>query len=108
LAGLLNVDGKLYGTTYGGGTSGDGAVFDMTTAGKERVLYRFGGSPDGAFPYSGLIDVGHTFYGTTIAGGSSSRGGYGTVFSVTAAGKETVLHAFSNKPDGAGPYAGLT
>jgi uncharacterized repeat protein (TIGR03803 family) len=50
-----------------------------------------------------LIDVGGTLYGTTYGGGASSQG---TVFSVTPAGADTVVHSFSGS-DGAGPEAGL-
>src|SRR5437667_269978 len=49
-------------------------------------------------------------YGTTLFGGPSFNGnpsGYGTVFKVDTSGNETLLHAFTNEPDGANPYAGL-
>jgi len=83
-AGLLNVNGTLYGTTQVGGTSNYGTVFKMSTTGNETVLYRFqgapSGGPDGAFPYAGLINVNGTLYGATYYGGTS---GYGTVFSIS-------------------------
>jgi len=45
-----------------------------------------------------LLDVNGTLYGTTFAGGKGSNcpgtGGCGTVFSITIAGKERVLHSF--------------
>lgn len=44
----------LYGTTYSGGTSGQGTVFTMTPAGKETVLYGFAGPGDGASPQGAL------------------------------------------------------
>src|SRR5580698_8339420 len=51
-AGLLNVNGTLYGTTVSGGANGDGTVFKITTSGTETVLYSFkGGSGDGEDPY---------------------------------------------------------
>jgi uncharacterized repeat protein (TIGR03803 family) len=48
-AGLINVNGTLYGTTSLGGAStcigyGCGTVFAITTSGKEAVLYSFKGS----------------------------------------------------------------
>jgi uncharacterized repeat protein (TIGR03803 family) len=49
-------------------------------------------------------DKAGNLYGTTLIGGSS---GSGTVFKVDTTGKETVLHSFTNAPDGASPYAGL-
>jgi uncharacterized repeat protein (TIGR03803 family) len=43
-------------------------------------------------------------FGTTAIGGSS---GYGTVFKLDTSGNETVLHSFTNTPDGSEPAAGL-
>jgi uncharacterized repeat protein (TIGR03803 family) len=107
---LTNVGGKLYGTTSTGGEANDGTVFDVTTSGKERVLYSFKGTPnDGANPAAGLIDVNGTLYGTTSLGGHAcyGYGSCGTVFKVTTAGLETVLHTFAGGSDGALPYASL-
>ena len=108
-AGLIDVKGMLYGTTTSGGTYGDGAVFSISTAGTEHVLHSFGGLPDGALPYAGLIDVKGRLYGTTRYGGTydPSYGGNGTVFSISTAGREHVLHSFGGRPDGAYPDAGL-
>ena len=112
-AGLLDVDGTLYGTTTQGGgcnsaDSGCGTVFSITRSGKETVLYKFAGSPsDGANPNAALVDVNGTLYGTTSQGGTNGEycgsGGCGTVFSITASGSESVLHFFTNGKDGALP-----
>jgi len=106
---LINVNGTLYGTTsYGGGSGcygpGCGTVFSVTTTGREKVLHRFAGGPDGAFPSASLIDVRGTLYGTTDYGGVKA---HGTVFSVTTSGTEKVLHSFAGGSDGAAPVAGL-
>jgi uncharacterized repeat protein (TIGR03803 family) len=105
-ASLIEFNGKLYGTTQGGGPSGVGTVFNITTTGKENVLYSFSyNSGDGWSPASSLINVHGTFYGTTVEGGASA---VGTIFSVTAAGKEEVRYSFSASPlDGGNPYASL-
>jgi len=107
-AGLLNVGGTLYGTTFFGG-NGSGTVFSVTPAGVETVVYTFNGSSDGAYPYAGLINVGGTLYGTTEYGGGSANCtlGCGTVFSVTPGGVETVVYTFKGGSDGSQPYAGL-
>jgi uncharacterized repeat protein (TIGR03803 family) len=108
-AGLLNFGGTLYGTTLGSGdANGEGTVFKVTKAGKEDVVYSFKAAPDGARPVASLISVGGTLYGTTEGGGNSAYG-YGTVFKVTPAGVEHVLHSFSSgtRPDGGFPQAGL-
>lgn len=101
-AGLIDVDGSLYGTTYAGGSSGLGTVYSINKSGTESVLYSFKG-PDGAHPQSGLILVQGALYGATAGGGSS---GNGTIYSITTSGTETVLHSFGGVPDGALPIAG--
>jgi uncharacterized repeat protein (TIGR03803 family) len=73
------VNGTLYGTTPQGGASA-GTVFEVSTSGKERVLYSFKGVPDGAYPGAGLVDVNGVLYGTTTNGGVSNAG---TVFKVS-------------------------
>ncbi|MGA7283139.1 MAG: choice-of-anchor tandem repeat GloVer-containing protein [Candidatus Cybelea sp.] len=78
---LIDVNGKLYGTTQGGGAYNDnGTVFSITLDGEEKVLHSFGNGTDGKQPFAGLIDVNGTLYGTTAGGGTS---GYGTVFALT-------------------------
>lgn len=104
VAGLINVKGKLYGTTqYGGAhcaTEGCGAVFSITTSGNEKVLYGFKGGKDGSMPTTALVDVNGTLYGTTAEGGKTNDG---TVFKVTTSGKERVLYSFRGDADGAVP-----
>ncbi len=103
-AGLIDVNGTLYGTTHLGGANGDGAVFSIAPSGTESVLYSFkGGSADGEYPYARLTSVKDRLYGTTIEGGAN---GVGTVFSLTRSGTETVLHSFGGSGDGQYPYYG--
>ncbi len=106
---LLYSGGALYGTTGGGGSEGCGTVFRFALTGKkvgkETVIYNFAGGSDGCGPQSALIEFNGAFYGTTYTGGSSSNDG--TVFKVTPAGKETVLHAFTGQPDGSNAHAAL-
>jgi uncharacterized repeat protein (TIGR03803 family) len=108
--GLIDVDGTLYGTTLSAGglgcySTGCGTVFKITTSGKESVVYSFkGGSNDGAFPQAGLTDVKGTLFGTTTEGGTKNDG---TVFKITASGKESLLHSFAGGADGASPLARL-
>jgi uncharacterized repeat protein (TIGR03803 family) len=108
-AGLIYVNGKLYGTTTGGGrcrltSQGCGTVFATTVSGTETVLHNFGGA-DGFGPQSALLDVKGELYGTTLYGGNS---GWGTLFKISTSGKERVLHSF-NPLGGAGynPVASL-
>lgn len=107
VAGLLNVNGVLYGTTLGGGSGGCGTVFKITAAG-ESVVYAFSGSThqpiDACGPQAALIYADGSLYGTTFSGGRSRLG---TVFSIDlATGTEKVLHSFDGS-DGANPQAAL-
>ena len=105
------MNGKLYGTTTSGGAFRGGAVFYVTTDGSETVIHSFGYGYDGIDPEAGLHDVDGTLYGTTRDGGAYgsaySINGFGTVFSITPDGHETVLHSFGNGDDGAHPEAAL-
>lgn len=111
-AGMIQAtDGHLYGTTSSGGTpsahcsSGCGTVFRVALDGTFHLLYSFRGAPqngigDGEVPWAKLIQATDgNFYGTTKFGGNftgdCSAGGCGTVFKITPAGVETVLHAFT-------------
>jgi uncharacterized repeat protein (TIGR03803 family) len=118
-AGLINVDGKLYGTSRGGGNYRCGTVFSVTSSGKLKLLYAFssassGRDGDGCMPAASLIDVSGTLYGTTSLGGSGPCqsqyfNGCGTVFAISTSGKERVLHSFGESSgDGAEPKASLT
>jgi uncharacterized repeat protein (TIGR03803 family) len=106
-AGLTPMHGKLYGATLQGGGSGCGGdgcgtLFSIDSSGKERVLYRFGGTTDGAFP-NGLTALHGTLYGTTEGGGNKSSG---TFFSFDKSGLKT-LYNFQDIPDGNLPGANL-
>jgi len=108
---VMDADGNLYGTTTSGGnsscrpTNGCGVVFEVSKTGKETVLYRFAGTPDGELSDAGLVlDNAGNLYGTTYYGGVYAAG---TVFRLDKSGAETVLYSFSAQPDGAVPSAGL-
>lgn len=73
---LLNVDGLLYGTTFNGGTRGNGTIFSITTSGKENVLhsFTFHRGFGGRGPTPGLVELSDTLYGTTYFGGDDKDG----------------------------------
>jgi uncharacterized repeat protein (TIGR03803 family) len=80
-AGVLDVNGTLYGTAIGGGAYDGGVVFALDPAtGAETVIHSFGSGTDGEEPEAGLTDLKGTLYGTTVLGGAR---GEGTVFSIT-------------------------
>jgi uncharacterized repeat protein (TIGR03803 family) len=108
---IFDSSGNLYGTADGGGNANNGVVFELINSGSgwnEKVLYIFGGSPDGSIPFSSVtFDQTGNLYGTTVEGG----GGYGTVYQLVPSGSgwtEKVLYAFQGQNDGSTPYAGVT
>ena len=82
-----------------------------STPGRFRVVYTLTGGPDGGNPYSGLIqDAGGNLYGTSTTGGDVNCDfgtGCGTVFKLSAAGRETVLYRFRGLADGRYPNGPL-
>jgi uncharacterized repeat protein (TIGR03803 family) len=103
-SGLVDIKGRLYGSTVKGGATSCycGTVFKVTRSGNETVLHSFAGEPDGFGPEYGLLDVDGTLYGATWSGGATNNG---TIFAITTSGNETVLHSFAGEPDGAQPQA---
>lgn len=102
---IVDSDGNLYGTTTSSGAFGYGTVFEVASDGTQTTLYDFGSVlNDGAFPEGGLVrDSLGNFYGTTTQGGAY---GVGTIFELTSAGEEIILHNFTGA-DGSGPYGSL-
>jgi uncharacterized repeat protein (TIGR03803 family) len=116
-AGLVSdPSGNFYGTTLNGGennyhsAAGDGAVFMVTPAGAESIIWSFGSGLDGWGPAFGnlIIDSFGNLYGTTAHGGAYNAG---TVFEVSSNGSggwsESVLRSFGGPGDGTYPYARL-
>jgi uncharacterized repeat protein (TIGR03803 family) len=115
-AGLIKFGVTLYGTAYGGGNTGNGAVFAVNSDGTGfTTLHSFTAlrssylntytNGDGAHPYAGLTLSGNALYGTAANGGSRGKG---TVFKLNTDGTGFMtLHTFDGVNDGANPYAGL-
>jgi len=102
---------NIYGTTPGGGTSGNGTVYELTPSGNgytESVLYSFSGSAGGD-PQGGIVfDNKGNLFGTTAVGGSN---GMGTVFELTyvvgVGWTDHVLYNFQGGSDGQWPASAL-
>ncbi len=110
---VFDAAGNLYGTTYSGGATNGGTVFQLTRAGNgnwtETVLHSLGKKKDGINPYAGVVfDTKGNLYGTAYSGGAHDRG---AVFRLTSAGKgpwtETMLHSFNQEKDASHPYGPL-
>jgi uncharacterized repeat protein (TIGR03803 family) len=105
---MLASDGNVYGTTQGGGTTGNGTVYRVDTGGAVTVIYNFGsnGVHDGSNPIGGVIQGSDgNLYGTTASGGTTNNG---TVFKLSLTGTETVLYSFTGaNGDGADPWGQL-
>jgi uncharacterized repeat protein (TIGR03803 family) len=109
--------GNLYGTTASGSDGapppgcpgrGCGTVFEVSQ-GQERILYSFGGKPDGHKPRGNLaVDSSGNLYGTTSGGGEFDSG---TVFELSpnpdSTWTEHVLYSFRGLSDGGEPIASL-
>jgi uncharacterized repeat protein (TIGR03803 family) len=113
---LILSGNTLYGTACGGGSSGYGTVFKVSTNGMGfTTLHSFTGS-DGSVPSAGLILSSNSLYGTTTEGGSSGKG---TVFKINTDGTGfTTLYSFTLpffdpssynyiNSGGASPHSGL-
>jgi len=106
LGGVILSGTNLYGTTYQGGTNGNGTIFRIGTNGANfTVLHNFTNSVNGAQPLGTLAQRSATLYGVTVNGGAFA---HGTVYKMNTNGSAfTIIHNFTNSPDGAGPGAGV-
>jgi uncharacterized repeat protein (TIGR03803 family) len=97
-AGLIQVGGKLYGTTR----QCKGAFFSYNPGhNAEKTRYRFGNSESQAT----TINLGGTLYGITIEGGAK---GWGAVYAVQpGTGAERTVYSFQGGVDGYFPEASL-
>jgi len=103
---IFGSDGQLYGTTALGGKTGDGVVYQLNGDGNETVLYSFSTFTASGFarPGGGVIrDSDGNLYGATFIGQADVYYGFGVVYKVDPAGHATVLHNFTNGPDGGYP-----
>ncbi len=115
----LDAAGNIYGTTWYGGSFDvgltGGTVFKITTKGKEKIVWSFGGwIGDGQMPWGDVtVDPKLGILGTTFTGGE----GGGTIYQIQSNGIEDLLYErFSPDsppesgltPDGGGNYYGTT
>jgi uncharacterized repeat protein (TIGR03803 family) len=111
---IRDANGNIYGSAGGGSgkcksSIGCGVAFKMNKDGKLIWQYNFRRAI-GEGPYAGLLrdSAGNLFGITELGGDNSCYPGYGcgTVFKLDRTGKkETVLHKFTNVPDGEFPQS---
>ncbi len=109
---IFDSAGNLYGTAVGGGSEGQGAVFELSPNGdgswSEKLLHSFRNIPDGDFPAASLImDTAGNLYSTTYDGGLHDSG---MVFELNpnadGGWTEKSLHSFGGADnDGSHTYA---
>lgn len=102
---LIDASGNIWGTTRAGGdSSGDGAVFELSSSGALLQSFDLSVSTTGQTPSGGLVmDSSGNLYGTAYGGGDF---GSGDVFKVSG-GSLTRLAAFDDAGLGANPLGGL-
>jgi uncharacterized repeat protein (TIGR03803 family) len=104
-ASVIYQDGKLYGTTYSGGTDDKGTLFRYTVASNSLdILHNFTGT-GGRNPVASVIYQDGILYGTAQGGSSGS----GILFSYNLDSPAfTILHTFTgNDDDGANPFTSV-
>jgi uncharacterized repeat protein (TIGR03803 family) len=81
-------------------------VLSITAPGANlAILHSFNNDSNSYNPYAAVVQAADgNFYGTSLNGGSEE---YGAIFKLTPAGAVSVLHSFTNGPDGVTPFAGL-
>ena len=100
---ILGADDNFYGTTYSGGVSNWGTIFQISTNGAFNQLGLLTGT-NGAHPNVALVQAADgSFYGSTKYGGpypntTSGGTGYGVIFQITTNGalSTPVLFASTN------------
>ncbi len=114
---IRDAEGNLYGTTAPTSTEGEGApfgaVFEVSPGSRDpKILYEFPAFPAGSavsgiglLPHNpGLVtDQAGTLFGITHESGPG-----GTIYELSAAGVETVLHQLPPAPNGSAPLGPLT
>lgn len=106
----VDKSGNIFGTTYAGGQSSLGTIFELAPSGSsytESVLHSYSGA-DGSLPgASPFLDVADNVYATATQGGAYNAG---TALELSPSGDtyaETAAYSFGNGSDGSAPNGGF-
>lgn len=102
---VIDKTGNLFGTTTGGGTNGEGTLWEYSAAGVMSAPHVFGGSGDGGTPMQGPTLGGYdTIYGTASMG---ANGNSGNIYKLLPDGTYVDLYKFTSSADGHCPFSGV-
>ena len=102
---ITGLDGNYYGMTTNGGTASQGTIFKMTPQGVVTIIHSFEDATvanDGFNPSSLMQTSDGTLWGTTSQGGTSYPS-TGAIFKISPQGVYSIVYAFQDGNDGAGP-----
>jgi uncharacterized repeat protein (TIGR03803 family) len=99
----MDSQGNVYGTTFQGGTSGNGALFEYSSGGTFTKLSDDTFFANGADPAEGglVVDSQGNVYGTTYSGGANKAG---SIFKYTPGTGLSTLFSFSGSSNGLSPW----
>ena len=101
----IDGNGNLFGTTYYGGPSADGSVFELVKGSSTITNLAFFDNSTGAQPYGGVaIDGAGNLFGATL--GAPGGGGFGSVYKIASGSKAIQVLAYfnTNGDDGSEPF----
>ena len=102
----IDPNGNLFGTTYQGGTSNQGTVFEIAHGTNSITTLATFNTSNGKYPEAGVtLDSSGDLFGTTYQGGANSDG---TVFEIVHGTTAITTIASFNGDDGANPQGGVT
>ncbi|MFI5379194.1 MAG: choice-of-anchor tandem repeat GloVer-containing protein [Tepidisphaerales bacterium] len=109
---IMDSAGDLFGTTYGGGTSSKGSIFEIAAGSNTVTSLASFNTTNGANPYGHLVrDASGNLFGTAHSGGDvaddPNGAGFGTIFELPSGSSTITALATFNKTNGANSYGGL-
>ena len=104
---VMDSNGNLYGTTYYGGTSDEGTVFELPNGSGTPITLADFSYPTGEYPNNLIRDSSGNLYGTTVGQGfdeSTDLDFTGTIFEIPNGGTTVkTLAEFTGPNDGSSP-----